>query len=69
MSNVPHTAQHEKSFKHYAEQKRTYPTGDPRASVMKARCDILLGKGKFKRMRVYVDPRTGERRDTAEIWF
>lgn len=55
------------SFWHYAELTDTYQRDHRRNNIARCKYDIQFGRGKFRRRRRFVDPRTGERRETIEI--
>lgn len=70
MMNVPDIAQRKNeidSFWHYAEVTHTYGRDHSRNKYKRCQFDMEFGKGKFRRRRIYKDPRTGEVRETIEI--
>jgi len=66
--NIPNTEQKKDSFWHYCEHEKTYKRDHPRMALKRAKYDILFGKGRFRALRYWRDPRTGEKRQTIEIW-
>lgn len=55
-------------FWHHAELEKTYKRDHPRMAVKRCKYDLQYGRGRFRGLRRYKNPETGERRDTIEIW-
>jgi hypothetical protein len=55
------------TFWHYAGVINSYDRLHERCRIARAKYDIAYGKGKFRRLRRYQDPRTGEIRKTIEV--
>jgi len=66
---VPDTEHKIDAFWCYAELEKTYDRNHDRNTVKRCKFDILFGHGRFRARRRYKDPRTGERRETVEIWL
>ena len=68
MNNVPDIAQNKpNSFWHYAKLVNTYDRGHVRNKYKRCLYDIKFGRGKFRRRKIWKDPRTGETRETIEV--
>ena len=57
------------TFWHYAGVINSYDRLHERCRIARAKYDIQFGKGRFRRLRRYQDPRTGEIRKTVEVWL
>jgi hypothetical protein len=57
------------TFWHHAIVENSYDRLHERCRIARAKYDIAHGKGKFRRLRRYKDPRTGEIRKTIEVWI
>jgi hypothetical protein len=66
--NVPNIERRD-TFWHYAGVINSYDRLHERCRIARAKYDIQFGKGRFRRMRRYRDPRTGEIRKTVEVWI
>jgi hypothetical protein len=66
---VPPTEQPKDTFWIYAVLEKTYDRSHERNAVKRCKFDIQYGRGRFRARRRYKDPRTGERRETVEIWL
>ena len=53
----------------WVELTRTYAADHPRVKLIRAKCNILFGRGKLKQVRKYRNLKTGEAKTTVEIEF
>ena len=67
--NVPNTEPgHVDSFWHHAILEKTYKRDHKRNALTRCKYDLVFGRGIFRARRIYKDPRTGERRETIELY-
>ena len=56
------------SFWHHAILEKTYKRDHKRNALTRCKYDLVFGRGIFRARRIYKDPRTGERRETIELY-
>lgn len=56
------------SFWHHAVLEKTYKRDHKRNALTRCKYDLVFGRGIFRARRIYKDPRTGERRETIELY-
>ena len=67
--NVPNTEPGQiDSFWHHAILEKTYKRDHKRNALTRCKYDLVFGRGIFRARRIYKDPRTGERRETIELY-
>ena len=67
--NVPNIEPgHVDSFWHHAILVKTYKRNNKRNALTRCKYDLVFGRGIFRARRIYKDPRTGERRETIELY-
>lgn len=59
---------HIDSFWHHAVLEKTYKRDHKRNALKRCKYDLVFGRGIFRARRIYKDPRTGERRETIELY-
>lgn len=69
MSGNVQNIEHKDTFWHYAKCVNSYDRLHERCRIARNRFDIQFGKDRFRRLRRYQDPRTGEIRKTIEVWI
>jgi hypothetical protein len=56
------------SFWHHAILEKTYKRDHKRNALTRCKYDLVFGRGIFRARRIYKDQRTGERRETIELY-